>query len=140
MARTRNLQLADPREGERDIPIEVLIGGDHYWRIVRDAATIRLSSSLVLLPTMFGWILTGTRTGITANQTMVNHVTLQHSDDDLRKFWDLETIGIMPCQETSLTATGSDILKQFHDSYCIEEGRRVVVSRRIIFASCLQTA
>jgi hypothetical protein len=126
MAHTRKLQLADPREGDRDIPIEVLIGGDHYWRIVRDAAAIRLSTSLVLLPTIFGWILTGNRTGITANLMMVNHVTLQHSDDDLRKFWDLETIGIMPCQETPLTAAGSDILQQFHDSYCIEDGRRVV--------------
>jgi hypothetical protein len=30
MAQTRKIQLADPREGERDLPIEVLIGGDHY--------------------------------------------------------------------------------------------------------------
>ena len=71
MAQTSKIQLADPREGERDLPIEVLIGGDHYWRIVKDASTIRLSSSLVLLPTKFSWILTGNRTGITAHQMMV---------------------------------------------------------------------
>jgi hypothetical protein len=53
---TRKLQLADPREGDRDPPIEILIGGDHYWRIVKDVSTIRLSSSLVLLPTKFGCI------------------------------------------------------------------------------------
>jgi len=58
MAQTRKIQLADPREGERDLPIEVVIGGDHYWRIVTDASTMRLSSSLVLLPTKFRWILT----------------------------------------------------------------------------------
>jgi hypothetical protein len=28
MAHTRKIQLADPSEGERDLPIEVLIGGD----------------------------------------------------------------------------------------------------------------
>jgi len=49
MAQTRKIKLADPREGERDLPIEVLIRGDHYWRIIKDASTIRLSSSLVLL-------------------------------------------------------------------------------------------
>ena len=42
MAQTRKIQLADPREGERDLPIEVLIGGDHYL-IVKNASTIRLT-------------------------------------------------------------------------------------------------
>ena len=126
MAQTHEIQLADPREGERDLPIEVLIGGDHYWRIVKDASTIRLSSSLVLLPMKFGWILTGNRKGITANHMMVNHITLEHSDDELRRFWDLETLGITPCQETSLTTEDSRILQEFSDSHRIEDGRRVV--------------
>jgi hypothetical protein len=99
MAQTRKIQLADPTAGERDLAIEVLIGGDYYWKIVKDASSIRLSSSLVLLPTMFGWILTGNRTDIIANRIMVNHMTLEHSDSDLRKFWDLETIGITLSQE-----------------------------------------
>jgi hypothetical protein len=30
MAKTRKIQLADPTEGERDLPIEILIGGDYY--------------------------------------------------------------------------------------------------------------
>jgi hypothetical protein len=94
MAQTRKMQQAKQREGERDLPIEVLIGGDCFWRIVKDASTIRLSSTLILLPTMFGRILTGSRMGITANQTMVNHIILEHFENDLRKFWDLETIGI----------------------------------------------
>jgi hypothetical protein len=83
MAQDRKIQLADPRAGELDLPIEVLIGGDCYWRIVKDASTIRLSSSLVLLPMKFGSILTGNRTGITANQIMANNITLEHFDSDL---------------------------------------------------------
>ena len=63
---TPNIWCQNPGEGERDLPIEFLIGGDCYWRTVKDASTIRLSSSLVLLPTKFGWILTGNRTGLTA--------------------------------------------------------------------------
>jgi len=92
------------------------MGGDHYWRIVNDASTIRLSSSLVLLPTKFSCILTGNRKGITANQMMVNHITLEHSDDELRRFWDLETLGITPSQEKSLTTDVSRILQEFRDS------------------------
>ena len=83
MAQTRKIQLADLREGERDLPIEVLIGGDHYCRIIKDASTIRLSTSLVLLPTKFRWILTGNRTGIIANEIMVNYINLGHLDNDL---------------------------------------------------------
>jgi len=30
MTQTCKIKLAGPREGERDLPIEVLIGGDHY--------------------------------------------------------------------------------------------------------------
>jgi hypothetical protein len=126
MAKTRKIQLADPTEGERDLPIEILIGGDYYWRIVKNASTILLSSSLVLLPTKFGWILTGNRTGLTANHMMVNRNTLEHSDSDLRRFWDLETIGITPNQEKPLTAGDSRILQEFSESYRIEDGRRVV--------------
>jgi len=126
MALTRKIQLADPREGERDLPIKVLIGGDHYWRIVKDASTIRLSSSLVLIPTMFGWILTGNRTGITANELMINHITLEHLDNDVLRFWDQETIGITPNQQKPLSAGDYQRLQEFHDSYRIEDGRRVV--------------
>jgi hypothetical protein len=102
MAQTRKIQLADPRKGGRDLPIEVLIGEDYYWRIVKDASTIRLSSSVVLLSTKFGRILPGNCTGITANQIMVNHIALEQSDSELRTFWDLETIGILPSQEKPL--------------------------------------
>jgi len=126
MAQTRKIKLADPWEGERDLPIEVLIGGDLYWRIRKDASTIRLSSSLVLLHTKFGWILTGNRTGISANESMVNHINLEHLDNDLRRFWDLETIGISTNQQKSLTAGDSQIQQEFRDSYRIEHGRRVV--------------
>jgi len=83
MTQARKIQLADPRAGEQDLPIEVVIRGYCYWRIVKDASTICLSSSLVLLPTKFGWILTGNRTGITAYQIMDNHITLEHFDSDL---------------------------------------------------------
>jgi len=83
MANTRKIQLADLRKGERDLPVEVLMRGEHYWRIIKDASKMRLSTSLVLLPTKFRWIWTGNRTGIIANEIMVNHISLEHLDNDL---------------------------------------------------------
>ena len=123
MAQTRKIQLADPREGEQELPIEVLIGGNNYWRIVTDTSTTRLSPSLVLLPTKFGWILTGNRTVITANVMTVNHITLEHLYSDLRRFWDLETIGIIRNQQMPLAVGDSQILQEFRDYYRIEDGR-----------------
>jgi hypothetical protein len=119
MTQTCKIKITDPREGERDLPIEVLIGGDNYWRIVKDVSTIRLSPSLVLRPKTFGWILTGNRTGITAKEIILNHITLEHLDNDLRMFWDLETIGITSNQQKPLTAGDSQILKEFRHAYRI---------------------
>jgi len=57
---------------------------------------------------------------------MVNHITLDHSDNDLQSFWDLETIGITPSQERALTTGDSQIVQEFRNSYRIEDGCRVV--------------
>jgi len=57
---------------------------------------------------------------------MVIHKILENLGKDLRRFWDLETIGITPNQQKPLTAGDSQILQEFRDSYCIDHGRRVV--------------
>ena len=123
---TPNIWCRNLGEGEGDLPIEVQIGGEYYWRIIKDVSTIHLSSSLVLLPTKFSWILTGNIKRNTANEMMVNHITLEHSDNDLRRFWDLETFGITPSQEKPMTTGDSQILQEFRDSYRIEDGSRFI--------------
>jgi hypothetical protein len=54
LGRIRKLQLADPKDDSEDLPIEILIGGDYYWKIVKDTSPIRLSTSVVLLPSKLG--------------------------------------------------------------------------------------
>ena len=102
LAHARKLQLADPPGNPEDLPIEILIGGDHYWEIVKDTSPIRLSPPVVLLPSKLGWILSGNRSAVTASSIMVNYVNLDQisgpSDDAVRRFWDLETLGIMDKQ------------------------------------------
>jgi hypothetical protein len=40
---TRKLQLADPKDNSKGLLIEILIGGDHYWNIVKETSPIHLS-------------------------------------------------------------------------------------------------
>jgi hypothetical protein len=126
----RKLQLADPKDNGADLPIELLIGGDQYWRIVKDTGPVRLSPSLVLLPSQLGWILSGNRSGHTVNSATVNYINLDQpaspQDDDFRHFWDLETIGISSEQPRTMSEKDSSLLSQFHASHSLQNGRRVV--------------
>jgi hypothetical protein len=130
LGRTRKLQLADTKDNSKDLPIEFLIGGDHYWNIVKDTSPIRLSPSVVLLPSKSGWILSGNSSTITVSMITVNYVNLEQtfslSDDVIHRFWDLETLGIKDIQDKSLSARDSTLLREFRASYSIDEDRRVV--------------
>ena len=99
---THKLQFADPREQE-DLPIEILIGGEHYWKIVKDSPPLRICLSVVLLPSNLGWILSGNRSGISANVAAVNFLHLENPspllETEVKRFWDLETIGITARQD-----------------------------------------
>jgi len=55
---TRNLRLADPNDTFQDHPIEILIGTDHYWKLINDNPHYAFLP-LVLLPSIFGWVLSG---------------------------------------------------------------------------------
>jgi hypothetical protein len=78
LAHARKLQLADPKtHSQEDVPIEILIGRDHYWKIVKNSPPIRVSMSAVLVPTAFGWILSGNRSGTHVNSAVMNFINLE---------------------------------------------------------------
>ena len=70
------LQFADPRESE-DLPIEILVRGNHYRKTVKDSPPWHISPSLVLLPSRLGWVLSGNRSGISVNVATVNLLHLE---------------------------------------------------------------
>jgi len=98
LAHARKLQLVDPSGDPEYLPFEILIGGDHYWKIVKDTSLIRLSPSVVLLLSKLGWILNGNRSAITASSIIVNYVILDQifcpSDDAVRRFGTLKHSGL----------------------------------------------
>jgi hypothetical protein len=84
----------------------------------------------VLLPSKFDWILSGNRSAITVSPITVNYInldqTLPPSNDVIRRFWVLETLGIKDIQEKTPSAKDTAILREFQASYSIDEKRRVV--------------
>jgi len=54
LAHTRKQRLAEPPGDSENLPVEILIGGDHHWEIVKDTPPLRLSPSVVLLPSTLG--------------------------------------------------------------------------------------
>jgi hypothetical protein len=109
--------------------MEILLG-DHYWKVVKDNPIICISTSAVLVPTMFGWILSRNRSGTHVSSAAVNFVILDQtftlSDDDLRRFWELEAIGISTNDDRSLRAKDKIFLEEFRASFRVEDQHRVV--------------
>jgi hypothetical protein len=97
------LQFADPN-GQEYLPIEILVGGDHYWKIVKDGPPCRLSPSVVLLPSRLRWILSGNRSGILVNVAAVNYLHLEEPgslpEAEIKQIWDLETIALQHIRTT----------------------------------------
>jgi len=61
---------------------------------------------------------------------MVNYVNLDQSsftsDEVVRRFWDLQTLGISDKQDKSMNARNTTLLQEFHASFSFEDQRRVV--------------
>ncbi|GFS86324.1 integrase catalytic domain-containing protein [Nephila pilipes] len=95
-------------------------------------APVKLSDSLALVPSSFGWILSGSRSHVTVsfNPTVhsINVDTLTHEIDNMvRISWNLESIGIQPIQEKlKLSTHNAELLTNFHQSFKIIDGRRVI--------------
>ncbi|XP_055714278.1 uncharacterized protein LOC129808526 [Phlebotomus papatasi] len=89
----RNFHLADPDWQSRK-PVDILIGGQFYWEILRDE-THYLGSGLPLMKnTTFGWVVVGSCDNSTVNSNLVtcNLTTLENIEQTLRKFFTIEDV------------------------------------------------
>ncbi|GFQ69646.1 DUF1758 domain-containing protein [Trichonephila clavata] len=67
LAKSKRMKLADPDDSLPSLPIDILIGADYYWNILHCDAPVKLSDSLALVPSRFGWILSGSRSHATVS-------------------------------------------------------------------------
>ena len=90
-----------------EVKIDLIIGIDQYWNIMKDNHPFYRFNQLVAQPSILGWILSGNASvsnseistkGKELNRTnseFNTFVNLTVSDEQLASFWDLETVGIL---------------------------------------------
>lgn len=62
------------------LPIDILVGVDNYWKLVTDKV-VRLSSGVVIMSTLFGWVLSGevaSRRSMSHGGSYLAHALLVH--------------------------------------------------------------
>lgn len=113
------LQLADSCVEVEDSKIDVLIGSDHYWKIVT-GTVVRGSDGPTAIETRLGWVLSGPAHGLQESTSLTFTAQSSHmlrvdcfTDTDslaagLKRFWDLESLGILK-EERSL---GEEFVQQ----------------------------
>ena len=107
------LDLADHSDGEGSLQVDMLIGSDYCWEIVT-GSICKIDGGLAAVHTKVGWVLSG-RTSASARGVVNFSVNLttthvlrvaaqpqEHKtlDEQLRSFWELESLGIWPEEKT----------------------------------------
>ncbi|GFR01641.1 integrase catalytic domain-containing protein [Trichonephila clavata] len=126
-AKSQKLILADPPE-DSNLPIELLISGDFYWHVVTTKSPIKVEDYFVMIPSIFGWVLSGSRIHTTiTHDPEVHHVSVQISSDHLdiqvQCSWELGFIGIIDTQIKSKTVREKEIMAEFSKTYQTEDNR-----------------
>ncbi|GBN86722.1 hypothetical protein AVEN_94603-1 [Araneus ventricosus] len=120
-------------ESSESCEISLLIGSDFYWSLTNRIK--RLDSSLVAVETSLGWFLQG-RCDERSDCTSVH---LIHSEEgsisaELRRFWEIESLGIRDKDSVALGNGDEEILSEFDKSISFVDGRDKTSSRlRIVF-------
>ena len=78
-----NLDLADSGDSATELQIDVLIGSDHYWRLVT-GRVVKGPKGPTAVETKLGWVLSGPAEGEIQENTAVNLVTTTQSTHSLR--------------------------------------------------------
>lgn len=106
----QGLELADSSSIHDRLQVDLLIGSDFYWSLV--TGTIRRGKSgPTAIHTKVGWVLSGPTDDVqetTTNLTfLLTHLLRIHAipaedslEDRLKMFWDLETLGIQPQEQS----------------------------------------
>ncbi len=119
------LKLAHPMTTDDHFHISLLIGADHYWDVVEDE--IVRGPGPTAAKSRIGYLLSGPTTGPTPVITSLNATVLkvivsnEHESKALERFWNLESIGILP---NEITIQEDKFVQEYQDSSIrLENGR-----------------
>ncbi|MCV6575674.1 MAG: hypothetical protein OIF58_08065, partial [Cohaesibacter sp.] len=109
-AHLKGLKLADDCTGDHDVVVDILVGSDQYWNLV-SGRVILGEDGPTAIQTKLGWVLSGPIHGATQDDRQQNNLVTTHVlksavkpvdvtnkslDENLRTFWELQSLGIKP--------------------------------------------
>lgn len=118
----KGMQLADTLvNGMENMELGVLIGGDYYWQMV--TGKIDRLRGLVAIESIFGWLIQGSVSEMIVvaevhEVGVMQVVTRDDSQlsDQLRLFWEVEALGILPVAEKKMTSEEEEALQFFQET------------------------
>ncbi|KRY24060.1 hypothetical protein T03_465, partial [Trichinella britovi] len=110
-ARTEVGQQSKP---QRPLTIDVLIGVDHYYDFVTGRMK-RNATGSIALETLLGWIICGKPHSSPSEEARVLLTKVEEpTDAALRKFWEIEAMGITP--EDDVVPEDTRMMERFEKS------------------------
>ena len=126
-AHLQRLQLAD--SGDSKLEIDVLIGADNYWKFFTGEISNGPPSTPTASNSKLGWVLSGPvppeSNQNTTNATVTHFMKidtrqssqLQQIEENLSKFWDLESLGIDQNESSTIEKLVKNIEMNHEDRY-----------------------
>ena len=118
------LDLADFADGDSRLPVDVLIGSDYYWDLVT-GSICRSEKGPTAIHTKLCWVLSGPTLSPSSALCSSTCITTTHLlwvgdkpsesmqlDEQLRTFWELESLGICEEEKTLYDEFASNITFQ----------------------------
>ena len=113
-----HVEMADNISSETPLQIDILIGQDTYWSLVR-TGLIRSPEGLVAQETVFGWVLSGLAEGAHGSTgPTCQLLTVTDVPGVVKSLWSLEGFGIddSPCDESSVLSKFQNLKKAIESS------------------------
>ena len=117
----RGLELADGGEHDENETIDILIGQDYYWIVMRDPIIRGEAHEPVAQFSIFGWVLSGPineNAGTFAEQHLL--IRAEERDelrDQLEVFWRVENFGISENEDDEVNSMFLETLKHNGERY-----------------------
>ncbi|KRY06690.1 hypothetical protein T12_1149, partial [Trichinella patagoniensis] len=104
------------------VQIDIIIGLDAYFQVLGQGMRRGGPNDPVAIETIFGWIVCGriTRQAVDREETTLLAQTEDHLSRLLRRFWEVESLGILPATED---AKSEPALTQFEESVSFDGQR-----------------
>ena len=115
----QGVQFAECQEGR--FKVDVLIGLDNFWTLMRSNILCFPEHNLVAQETVFGFVLSGEVPGSNKQCTSAHQLLVLNdfSEHEIRNLWELDYIGIMPQEPPSEI----EVMSDFNKTIQFKEGR-----------------